>query len=326
MSNSTAVSFGPLTYQVWNRNLERKVEAESKREQIQIKWGKLYNTLLEITSRREEYKQSGTFEGNMSEKSSVIYFNRDPENSIFSNYLNELHCDSNKVLMIRVTTKQYSKLSNQKVMTRADAYAIKVLDDRIFNLLEANGFYLDEDILSNYQTYYEKLNNSGVSIKKDLSNSYQILKLTPNSFKELFGNYELGCGASLFCLRQDKLNKNIQLIDGWHTTIEKMSTFFELFVINEEKLTHSIELCKEIKNFSTNKIKEKIDSSPALQKIIFNGIGIYEEPYSAYFFMQNNELHTLKYLPFTVTTGSGRSHDDYSLVLKPTNSNLNIYT
>lgn len=158
----------------------------------------------------------------------------------------------------------------------------------------------------------------------DLSESYQLLKLTPNSFKQLFGNYELGCGASLFCLKQGELIKNTKLIDGWHSTVDNMSTYFDLFLVNEDKLTNSIELCKEIKNYSTKKIKEKIDSTPSLQKIIFNGIGIYEEPYSAMFFMQNNELKPLKYIPFAVTTGSGRSHGDYSLVLKPVNSNTII--
>ena len=49
----------------------------------------------------------------------------------------------------------------------------------------------------------------------------------------------------------------------------------------------------------------------------FNKFGNYEEPYTAHYFMQNNNISKLGYQPFTVTTGSGRSHGDYTIVLKP---------
>ena len=42
----------------------------------------------------------------------------------------------------------------------------------------------------------------------------------------------------------------------------------------------------------------------------------YKEPYSANYFMQNNILKFLDYIPFHVTTGSGRSHGEYSIILK----------
>ena len=78
-----------------------------------------------------------------------------------------------------------------------------------------------------------------------------------------------------------------------------------------------MELCKQIKMYSVSVITEKIDSTPKLQQIIFNGMYIYEEPYVAYFFMQNNKIEVLKYIPYSVTTGSGRSHGNYTIVLKP---------
>ena len=62
-----------------------------------------------------------------------------------------------------------------------------------------------------------------------------------------------------------------------------------------------------------------MDKNKIIQEIKdgFNGKDIYDEPYSAFFFMQNNIIKVLGYMPYSVTTGSGRSHGDYSIVLKP---------
>ena len=60
-----------------------------------------------------------------------------------------------------------------------------------------------------------------------------------------------------------------------------------------------------------------IDNSLELQQKIFNGYPIYDEPYSAWYLFAHGKLEKLTYIPFTVTTGSGRSHGDYTIVLKP---------
>lgn len=317
--NNKSVSFGPLTYQAWNKNLTKNPKMENRRMQMQIKWGSLEDSLMEITSRREEYVVTGTYTGEMSEKASVISFNKNPYSSIFAEYLKQIDMEPANVLLIRVTSKQYSKLSDQVVNTRADAYAIEVLDPLVFDLLEENNFYLDEQILDGYDQYYNCVEKSGISIKKDDSENYTLIKLTPNSFNGLFGTYELGYGASVFCKRSSELHYNIPLLDGWKTTIEDLQDYFDSDDITETTLTESIELCQKLKNFSVDRIKYCIDNSPRLQSIIFNGKDIYEEPYSAYFFMQNNIVKILGYIPYNVTTGSGRSHGNYSIVLKPKN-------
>lgn len=322
--SSKALSFGVLTYQVWNRNLSFKHKMEQRREQIQIKWGKMEETLLEITSRRDEIKQTGKLEGDMSEKASVIMFNRDPENPIFKDYIKNINMKPEAVLLIRVTSKQLSKLSNQKVMTRADAYAIKILDNQIYDVLEENNYYLDEDILNGYEDYYSYVDKSGISMKKDGSDNYTLIKLTPNSFYELFESFELGYGASIFCKNSHELHFNIPLLEGWKTTIEDLQEYFGTNLITESSITSSLEICKNIKETSIERIKQCIDNSLLLQAIIFNGKDIYEEPYTAYYFMQNNQVRLLGYIPYNVTTGSGRSHGDYSLVLKPKKSGLSL--
>lgn len=315
--NRRGINVGPLTYQVWNRNLNRRLEAERKREQMQFKWTNMCDILKEITSLRKANKQRGTYEGNLDEISSVVFFNRDPQNSIFHHYISSIDADPNEILLVRVTTKQFSKLSNKKVMTRADAYAIKVIDERLYVVLEENEFYLDEDILSLYAGYYQFIAHSGISIKMSDSSSYNLIKLTPNSFNKLFDSFELGAGASLFCQDEEELPKNLALLEGWNTNIEQMQRCFDIFNVTERNLTCSMNLCKQIKQYAIGLIENKIDTTKRLQQIIFNGMYIYEEPYVAYFFMQGNVIRVLNYVKYSITTGSGRSNGDYTIVLKP---------
>ena len=316
------ISVGPLTYQVWNRNLARNKEAEKKREQMQFKWTSICDMLTQITAVRKATKQRGTYEGKLDEISSVIFFNRDPHNAIFQPYLSNIGTNPDEILMVRVTTKQFSKLSNQKVMTRADAYAIHVIDERLYDVLEENEFYLDEDILALYVGYYHFVAHSGISIKMADSSSYNLIKLTPNSFNKLFNSFELGAGASLFCQNEEELPKNLALLDGWYTDVQKMQEYFDIFNISEGTITSSSNLCKQIKQYATSQIANLIDSTKRLQEIIFNGMYIYDDPYVAYFFMQGNIIKVLKYIPYNVTTGSGRSNGDYTIVLKPKTSKV----
>lgn len=257
----------------------------------------------------------GTYEGDIDEIKFVKRFNKNK--NLFTNYVSKF-CDSDNYWMVRVTTKQLSKLSNQKVFTRADAYLAKFHTD-INDILNSNDFYLTEDLLNSKGIEYEKIPFSGISIKMTDSTSFQILKVGPHSFYELFDNYELGAGASLFCLRENELIKNEALIEGWKSTIQSMASFFNNFTNGDINFHLNQEICKQIKNFSCKKIEEKINASKELQEKIFNGKDLYEEPYTAWFFYHGEKIEQLTIIPFSVTTGSGRSHGDYTIVLKPIN-------
>lgn len=257
----------------------------------------------------------GTHEGDIDEIKFVRLFNKNK--NLFANYTSNF-CTNNNYWMIRVTTKQLSKLSNQRVFTRADAYLAKFNDD-ITNFLTSNDYYLTEDLLNENNIKYEKIPYSGVSVKMTDSANFQILKVGPHSFSVLFNNYELGAGASLFCLRENELEKNRALLDGWKTSPQKMAMFFSELTNNDENFHLNQDICKKIKNFSCKQIENEINSSKDLQEKIFNGKDLYEEPYTAWYFYHGETIETLTTIPFSVTTGSGRSHGDYTIVLKPIN-------
>lgn len=50
-SKASPLSIGPLTLQVWNRNLEGKPEMEARRHSIQIKWASCKSSITEINDR-----------------------------------------------------------------------------------------------------------------------------------------------------------------------------------------------------------------------------------------------------------------------------------
>ena len=256
----------------------------------------------------------GTFDGDIQEIEFIKTFNKDKHNSNFSIFTNNINCNLDNVYMVRVTTNQFSRLSNKITKTRSDCYAIYSEDEQITNILQENDYYLNE---SNIQCIdYSIIERSGISVKMSDSDKYQILKTGPNSFNSLFGSYELGAGASLFCMKDNELVKNKELVVGWNTTLENMKNYFDC-VNDTNDLISNKEICQQIKTFCNNKITEMIDNSLELQKKIFNGYPIYDEPYSAWYLFSHGKLEKLTYIPFTVTTGSGRSHGDYTIVLKP---------
>lgn len=268
----------------------------------------------------------GTFSGDNAEIDFVKRFNSDKINIDFHLYLKNCDIKSiNDIYMVRVKTKQYSKLSNHVVMTRADTYLIESYDRAIKQVLLNNDSYLDEDILHNYQLCYRKIKHSGISVKMTDSDNFQILKLTPESFKNLFGNYELGAGASVYCLNKEEIYKNEDVYIGWKTTKENIIEKFKKDLPIVEKLNEDIkadektEIFKLLKEFSINKIKQLVNQNKMLQEIIFNGYHIYDEPYSATYFYHGGTIIKLDYIPFTVTTGSGRSKGIYTIVFKPKN-------
>lgn len=268
----------------------------------------------------------GTYSGDLAEIEFVKRFNSEKNNQDFDFYIKNLDIkEIDDIYMVRVTTKQYSKLSNQTVMTRADTYLINSKDQLINELLFENDYYLDEEMLNKKNIKYSFLDFSGVSVKMSDSNRFQILKLTPESFKTLFGEYELGAGASIYCLREEEIEKNESVFSGWKTTKENVINKYRSEIPDLNKLNENISLIeqmkiyKELKEFSNKRIVEIIESDKYLKEIIFNGYHIYDEPYSASYFYKGGRIQKLNYIPFSVTTGSGRSNGIFTIVLKPKN-------
>lgn len=262
----------------------------------------------------------GTKEGDLYEINFVKSLNKKSNESkiIWSKLFSFLDLKQiNKIYVVRVTKKVRSKIHDRKVFSRSDCYLIKADISREF--LENSNYYLDEKMLLDSRVDFDFIEFSGISLKIKDSKRYQILKMRPKSFEYIIGIPELGAGASLYTKRKDDFEKNKDILNGWNIKKENFIKFFEgkfNFDKNDNLLENKIFL-EKVKTFSNLKIKEIIDNNKRIQKMVFKGEYLYEEPYVAHFIVEEGTLKINNYIDFKITTGSGRSKGNYTIVLKP---------
>lgn len=251
----------------------------------------------------------GTKEGTEEEINFVKLLNKKDDLSLWET----LNLDSNTHYAIHVKYKKFGKINQKKVNPKADAFIAKgnVPED----ILEDKDFYLNEDDMETFNLV--PIARTGISIKLHNSKKYQITKLHPNTFKKIFGSYELGAGASIYRTKQ-KLDRNNAVIEGWYSNTESFIDFFRQAGIDIKDETIDLKTAKEIANYSNSKIEEIINNDKEISDFMFNGIGNFEEPFTVHYLYENGELKDDCFIPFTITTGSGRGNGtSYTIVIKP---------
>lgn len=217
---------------------------------------------------------------------------------------------------IRVISQKYGKLNQAKILPKADAFVAKGYVDREYLVLK--DYFLDENDISKFNL--TPINHTGISIKRADSKQYQIMKMSPSIFKKLFSSNILASGASIYCNKEAEFIKNYELLQGWGVEESEFINYFnqalDANLISTTQST-SKKALKLIKKFSNQKIAEIINNNKNISDFIFFGIGNFEEPFTAYWLFEYGEFKANYIIPFTVTTGSGRSKGVYTLVLKP---------
>lgn len=231
----------------------------------------------------------------------------------------ETNLGKEKLFAIHVTEHKRGKINESKIKPKADVYIAYGNVDQKY--LEKRDFYLDESDVEKFGL--KKIEFSGISIKRVDSERYQILKMNPSTFKKIFGSFELGAGASIYCKKKEELSKNISVLKGWRTNWEDFEKFFRFIhgieKIKDQKIDPNIRLgiAKKVKGYATKKIEEMIRKNEEISKFVFQGIGNFEEPYTAHWLYEMGEMKKAGIRSFTITTGSGRSHGDFTIVVKP---------
>ncbi len=247
----------------------------------------------------------GTKEGTEEEIKFVKVLNKDKDGKYWNIIKNSF--SRKNLFAIHVIYKKHGKINEKKIMPKADIFLAYGEVSKL--ILKEKDYYLDENDMEKLKL--TPVNHTGISVKRPDSNRYQIMKMNPSTFKKIFGNYELGAGASIYCKREEELEKNESVIKGWKIDNGKFNAYFKI------KDKRGIKEFEDIKKISTRKIHEMIAKSKLISDFIFRGVGNFEEPYTATWFYEKGELKKAEEIPFVVTTGSGRSKGDFTIVIKP---------
>lgn len=228
--------------------------------------------------------------------------------------LEKMGISTNNVLAVHLKSTIYSEYHEQKVYPKSDIFLIKNIINREF-LVEEN-FYINE----NNKLIKDSINNlfipnSGISIKLK-TNRYTIHKMGPTFFSNVFKIPELGVGASIYCKKNEEINKNQKIYSAWGSNKEQVQKYFSEalgYNLNLENLND----LKRVKQFSNETIKKMIKEDDYISDLIFKG-KYAQDPYCANWIYDQKGFRKINTKEdFKVTTGSGRSKGAYTLVIKP---------
>lgn len=243
--------------------------------------------------------------GYNNEKDVVKQFNRD------KSYIKKI-CpqDSENIYAIHIISNKYGKVNEKSISCKADFFLASG-DVPKKELLQKN-YYLNEDDLKVYNLI--PILKSGISVKLDKS-KYTIFKMGSTTFEKLFKNNILAAGASIYCTKDFEKNKSV--LDGWKVSEEEFKLYYSDLINDSENYLFDKGSLDQIKKKSNQEIKKTITADKYLSDFIFKGIGNFEEPFTAHWLFENNELKKNYEIPFKITTGSGRSKGIFTIVLKP---------
>lgn len=219
--------------------------------------------------------------------------------------------------MVKVSGNQPSALSGRKVKTKSDAYLIK--SNISESILLQKEYILDENDLT--EIPYEYIDGSGISVKISDSTKYTIQKFTHASFKKAFTNYLHNLDFIFYSLLvysdHKQIHKNKKIAHDLGINLEDFIKFLKLQLELEHIDINNSDTLNMIRSNAHKIITDVINSNNDLKDAIFKGKGWFTEPYVANYIYEQGELKENTAVDFTVTTGSGRSKGQYTIIFKP---------
>lgn len=300
--SKSTLNISRLSFQSWNLSLSGNTERN--RGQIQVKYASMKKDLNQLMMQKSA--NIGTFFGDKEEEFLISTLNKNKSDSKWKIILPNINNYEN-IFLVRVRKRIYSNLSYKNVMPKADAYAVYI------NNIDKNKLLLNQYILYENEQY-KKIEKTGISIKLKNSKNYTICKFSKESFIKAFSKYcdfalELFF-ANLVYVKESELFKNKFILDNLKINLTNLNKLFN------SSYSHDIEYYTYIKKESENILRNIIDSDIDLKKAIFQGLGWFDEPYVAHFIYKNSELTKNIITNYTITTGSGRSKGNYTIIIK----------
>jgi len=249
----------------------------------------------------------GTREGDRAEEDFVVDFN----SGVFSTFNDTYFSGIANLRAVRVTSHQFSSLSNGYVKPKADAFLIST-DFQGGRADSGRGQLLTEDDLSEFP--HRIIANSGISIKHPDSEKYQIHKFTRASFLAVFGDPFLGAGALVYIKNDSKIAENKEILKGWGLSVREFRR--ELSERTQTPLHQIANDYKLIQRHCLAEIKRQILSDQTKLDVVFFGQTTFKSPYFAKYSYIKRVLGIATASDFNVTQGSDRLNDP-TIVVKP---------
>lgn len=311
-SYSKTINLGRMGIQAWNAGLTGSASSEKKRGQLQVKYGQIKNDLDNLMLAKSN--NYGTTIGDKSEFDISRNLNKNKNGSFWKVLNKNLNlADVKNKYIVKVDHRVLSKISNQKVLGKSDAYLIES-SEITQNFLLNNNYELTEKLLEREKIDYNIISESGISVKRIDSKSFSIVKMTLKSFNAYFKNYlqnpNLYFAGAILYTSEKEIHKNIQII---HNLQVEKSELLDL--VNQN--VFNVETYKKIRSYCIQKINNIITGNLELKERLFTGKHVYPSPYYINFITKNGKLTDETIYDYYITTGSGRSKGTYTLVLKP---------
>ncbi len=248
----------------------------------------------------------GTYEGDkFVEKfiSEINNGNREILNNNFNNY--------KKIYAVKVNEFIHSKVLEKKVAAKSDVIICEGSINK--EELKKLNYILELNHIKDFDLNIIPL--SGISIKLKESKKYTYSKMGASIFKKLFKTNLLAAGASIYINEKEK-RKNEKILKGWGISEKEFENFYENKI--DDFNINDIRKLKKIKSLSNHLIKNQIKNTLYLQEFIFQGKHNFEDPFFASYLYNNKgfKIVNLNNYEFNVTTGSGRSKGNYTIVIK----------
>ncbi|MCM1083654.1 MAG: hypothetical protein NC393_06785 [Clostridium sp.] len=310
-SNRACLTIGSLTVQAWNVSLMGNTE--HKRGEIQLKYGTMKEDFDILMKNNAD--SIGTFLGNLEEFDLTQTMNKNKDNSMWKTLLPEASNYSDYYL-VKVSSNQPSKLSGKKVKPKSDAYAIKAQLPKSFLLQKE--YVLEESDLSGFD--FEAVADTGISIKMKNSKNYTYQKLTRNSFCKAFSeleDVEFWLTSLLIYSADKERHKNERIITDLGNTLDSFLDKVHTNMGIAIDTTDCSSFWDTVRKTAQNKIKNYIENNNELSDNIFTGKHWFEAPYHATFLYEGGQLKKNIVTSFSITTGSGRSHGNYTIEITP---------
>ncbi|MEJ7174088.1 hypothetical protein WL278_06940 [Staphylococcus caprae] len=300
-----------MSIQPWNPALNGNPKLEHKRGQLQVKYTKMSKDFDDLHIANSLNK--GTYLGDKEEFNISQIFNKNKNHKFWK--VLKLSDNNENLYIVKVSKKVRSKLSNKKVLPKADAYVVEA--DLSKNYLLEREFNLSEDSIKEKE--YNIIDSTGISVKRVDSKRYTIAKFTINTFDTLLKEYENGKMLSLAVFLSTKnLKDNNRIIEGMGLKVSDIEEYLHnKEIINEKLDILSYSQIQHIKNCLNDKIRNIVEENSEIKKAIFSGEGLYEEPYPAHYIFKSGQLTDEIYTNYSITRGSGLSKGKYTIIFKP---------